>query len=96
MVIGTVAGSAIAARSADNVRWEACDDARELSCHILGAFLMGSGGILALGCTIGQGISAASLLAISVPVTMTSIVLGARMGLSFLLEGSLLSSFRQS
>ncbi len=94
VVIGTIIGSAIAARSADNVRWEACDDARELSRHILGAALMGAGGVLALGCTIGQGISAASLLAISVPVTMLSIGVGARMGLSYLLEGSFFSALK--
>ena len=96
LVIGTVVGSALAARSADNVRWEACDDAREFSRHIFGAALMGCGGILAIGCTIGQGISAASLLSASVPVTMFSIVFGARMGLSFLLEGSLMSAFKSS
>lgn len=95
MVFGTVLGSAMAARLADNVRWEACDDARELSRHIIGAALMGFGGVLALGCTIGQGISAASLLAVSVPVTMISIGFGARMGLAFLLEGSALAPFRK-
>lgn len=94
MVIGTVLGSVIAARTANNVRWEACDDARELSRHIAGATLMGFGGVLALGCTIGQGVSAASLLAISVPITMASIILGARMGLAWLLEGSTLAPFR--
>ncbi len=95
MVFGTVFGSALAARMADNVRWEACDDARELSRHIIGAALMGFGGVLALGCTIGQGISAASLLAVSVPVTMISIGFGARMGLAFLLEGSAMAPFRK-
>ena len=94
MVVGVVLGSAIAARLADNVRWEACDDARELSRHIIGAALMGFGGILALGCTIGQGISAASLLAVSVPLSMGSILVGARMGLGWLLEGSVTAAFR--
>lgn len=94
MVFGTVLGSALAARQADNVRWEACDDARELSRHIIGAALMGFGGVLALGCTIGQGISAASLLAVSAPVTMIFIGIGARMGLAFLLEGSATAPFR--
>ena len=91
IVFGVVLGSAIAAKSANDVRWEACDDARELSRHIVGAAMMGLGGVLALGCTVGQGISAASLLAISVPITMVSIVVGAKMGLSYLLEGSALS-----
>lgn len=94
LVFGVIFGSAIAARLADDVRWEACDDARELSRHIAGAALMGFGGILALGCTIGQGISAASVLAVSVPVVMASILLGARMGLSYLLEGSILAGIR--
>lgn len=93
MVIGTVLGAAIAARSADNVRWEACDDARELSRHILGAALMGFGGILAAGCTIGQGVSAASLFAISVPITIISILIGARLGLAWLIEGSVKAAF---
>lgn len=94
MVLGVVVGSAIAARIADDVRWEACDDARELSRHITGALLMGFGGVLALGCTIGQGISAASLLAVSVPLSMASILIGAKMGLAWLLEGSVTAAFR--
>ena len=94
MVIGVIVGSAIAAMLSDNVRWEACDDARELSRHILGAALMGFGGVLALGCTIGQGVSAASLLAVSVPVTMGSILIGAKIGLAWLVEGSAMSAFR--
>ncbi len=94
MVLGLVLGSAIAARRADNVRWEACDDARELSRHIVGASLMGFGGVLALGCTIGQGISAASLLALSVPVSIGSILLGARIGLAWLVEGSITAAFK--
>jgi len=93
IVIGVIVGAAIAARSFDNVRWEACDDARELSRHILGAALMGFGGVLALGCTIGQGVSAASLLAVSVPVTMICIGFGAKLGLAWLLEGSVASAF---
>jgi hypothetical protein len=41
-----------------------------------------------MGCTIGQGVSAASTLAISAPLVMACIALGARLGLSYLLEGS--------
>jgi hypothetical protein len=93
LIFGVVIGATIAARSADNVTWEACDDARELGRHLLGAAMMGFGGVLALGCTIGQGISAASLLTISAPITMLSIGLGAKMGLAWLLEGSIKPAF---
>lgn len=95
LVFGTIIGAALAARASNDVRWEACDDARELSRHIFGAILMGFGGVLALGCTIGQGISAASLMAVSVPVTMFSIVFGARLGLAWLVEGSVKHAFRR-
>lgn len=88
LVFGIFLGAALAAWRADDMRWEACDDARELSRHLLGAFLMGTGGVFALGCTIGQGVSAASLMAVSVPLAMLSIILGARIGLGWLVEGS--------
>lgn len=88
LMVGVFLGAVIAAWRADDMRWEACDDARELGRHLIGAFLMGVGGVFALGCTIGQGVSAVSALAFSVPLAMASIVFGARIGLSYLLEGS--------
>lgn len=94
VVIGVVAGSTLCACLRKDVRWEACDDARELSRHMLGGFLMGAGGVFALGCTIGQGITAFSALAVSAPVVILSIAVGARMGLAYLIEGTPLSPFR--
>ena len=88
LMVGVFLGAAVAAWRADAMRWEACDDARELGRHLAGAFLMGTGGVFALGCTIGQGVSAVSALALSAPLAMISIVVGARIGLSFLLEGT--------
>ncbi len=87
LAVGVVLGAALAAWKADDVRWEACDDARELSRHVAGSFLMGTGGVMALGCTIGQVVSAASTLALSAPLAFLSMALGARIGLSLLLEG---------
>lgn len=94
LVVGVVLGSATCAWSRRDVRWEACDDARELSRHLAGGFLMGVGGVFAMGCTIGQGVSAVSTLALSAPVVLLSIALGARMGLDYLIEGSAFSVFR--
>ncbi|NDV88570.1 YeeE/YedE family protein [Aurantimonas aggregata] len=93
LVLGVVLGAAAAAVRRHDVRWEACDDARELSRHLAGAVLMGVGGVFALGCTIGQGISAASLLTISAPIALVSIAVGARLGLAFILEGSIRHAF---
>nr|WP_097106424.1 YeeE/YedE family protein [Hoeflea halophila] len=87
VVVGVFLGAAISAFRSHDMRWEACDDARELSRHLLGAFLMGTGGVFAMGCTIGQGVSAVSVLAISAPIVMLSIAAGARIGLGLLMEG---------
>ncbi|MEX0408391.1 YeeE/YedE family protein [Aquibium sp. LZ166] len=94
LVLGVVAGAAVCAWRRRDVRWEACDDARELGRHIAGGFLMGTGGVFAMGCTIGQGVTAVSVLAVSAPIVMVSIAVGARMGLAYLIEGSPLAIFR--
>ena len=83
--LALIVGASIGAVRQKSVHWEACDDARELGRHILGAALMGFGGVLALGCTIGQGLSAASLLTFSAPIVICSIAIGARIGLAYLL-----------
>ncbi|MGI9354006.1 MAG: YeeE/YedE thiosulfate transporter family protein, partial [Rhizobiaceae bacterium] len=75
-------------------RWEACDDAREMRRQILGGFLMGVGGVTALGCTVRQGLSAASVLAWSAPLALGSIFIGAWLGLHILIEGSIAGPFR--
>ncbi|SNR27726.1 YeeE/YedE family protein [Puniceibacterium sediminis] len=68
-------------------RWEACEDPRELRRQILGAILMGVGAVIAMGCTVGQGLSAFSLLAWSAPVTSAAIFGGAALGLRQLIMG---------
>lgn len=85
-VLGVILGAFIAAKSAAQFRWEAPDDAREMRRHLFGAFLMGSGGIAALGCTIGQGVSGVSTLSVGSILAIASILLGARFGLYWLVE----------
>lgn len=94
LVLGVVAGASACAFWKRDVRWEACDDARELSRHLTGAVLMGVGGVFAMGCTIGQGVTAVSAMAISAPVVIASIFVGARIGLAYLIEGSPLEALR--
>ncbi|MEO0938068.1 MAG: YeeE/YedE family protein [Pseudomonadota bacterium] len=86
-VVGVVVGAMMGSWSKGHFRWEACDDPRELRRQIMGAALMGPGAILAVGCSIGQGISAFSTLAYSAPVTFLAIFAGASLGLRQLITG---------
>lgn len=87
-VFGVVIGAWLAAWRADELRWDAFDDDHEMKRYLLGAALMGIGGILAGGCTIGQGITAGSMLALSWPIAVGGMIAGARIGIAVLVEGS--------
>ncbi len=94
-VAGVVIGAAITTLIQRHFRWEACDDAREMRRQMLGGVLMGFGGVTAFGCTVGQGLSAASALAYSAPVVLVGIYLGAWIGLHVLVHGSVLEPLKQ-
>ncbi len=86
-VLGVVFGAALGSYSKGHFRWEACEDPRELKRQIFGAALMGPGAILAVGCSVGQGISAFSVLAFSAPLAFVAIFAGAAIGLRQLISG---------
>jgi hypothetical protein len=88
LVVGVVLGAAGCALHRRDLRWEACDSAGELGRHLVGGVLMGTGGVFAMGCTVGQGVTAFSALAVSAPLAIISIAVGARLGLAYLVEGS--------
>ena len=80
-VIGVMAGALAGSLWRGMFRWEACEDPRELGRQVGGAALMGIGGVIALGCSVGQGVSAFATLAWSAPVTLAAICAGALLGL---------------
>ncbi len=86
-VAGVWIGAFVGSLIKGHFRWEACEDPRELRRQIIGAAIMGAGAVIAMGCTVGQGLSAFSLLAISAPVTCLAIFAGAAFGLRQLIEG---------
>jgi uncharacterized membrane protein YedE/YeeE len=86
-VFGVLSGAFIGSLIKGHFRWEACEDPRELRRQILGAVCMGVGAVVALGCTIGQGISAFSVLSFSAPITFAAIFAGAAFGLKQLITG---------
>lgn len=75
--LGVVAGSALYALLTRNFRVESFRDSGDLIRHLLGAVLMGFGGVTAFGCTIGQGVSGFSTLSVGSILTTLSIVAGA-------------------
>jgi uncharacterized membrane protein YedE/YeeE len=73
---GVIAGSLAYALATKTFRWEGFRDAEDTAMHVLGGILMGFGGITALGCTIGQGISGLSTLALGSILTFAAIIAG--------------------
>ncbi|MEI4232290.1 YeeE/YedE family protein [Roseovarius sp. D22-M7] len=86
-VFGVIVGAFIGSVLKGHFRWEACEDPRELKRQILGAVCMGFGAVLAFGCTVGQGISAFSVLSLGAPVVFAAIFAGAALGLRQLITG---------
>jgi uncharacterized membrane protein YedE/YeeE len=82
-VLGVIAGSFACAMASKTFRVESFRETGDLVNHIAGAILMGFGGVAALGCTIGQGISGVSTLALGSIITFFSIVAGAAATMKF-------------
>ena len=83
-VAGVILGSAAFALVTGKFRWEGFTDIVDMRHHIIGGVLMGFGGVTGLGCTIGQGISGVSTLALGSFLTLFSIVGGAVLALKYL------------
>ncbi len=83
-VFGALLGAFVAAKAMGRFRVLTFSDVGDTSRVLLGAMLMGVGGVMALGCTIGQGITGVSTLAIGSFITFAAIVAGAVVGLKAL------------
>jgi uncharacterized protein len=92
--LGVVAGAAGAALAAGSFRWEGFADRGDLARHLIGAALMGVGGVLALGCTIGQGITGISTLSLGSLLTLLGIGGGGALTTRYLAEGSWSEAWR--
>ena len=75
-VLGMIGGSAAMALATRTFLWEGFATTEDLANHVVGGILMGFGGVTALGCTIGQGLSGLSTLAIGSFLAFFSIVGG--------------------
>lgn len=80
-VMGVVAGAHLSVRTtghrAPRFHWEGFRHTDDLIRHLRGGVLMGFGGVLGLGCSVGQGLSGVSTLSIGAWVTLASMLAGA-------------------
>jgi uncharacterized membrane protein YedE/YeeE len=81
---GVIIGAAIHALASGGFRLEGFQNRADLIRHLSGAAMMGAGGVTAFGCTIGQGITGLSLLAMGSILTTASIMGGAWLGLRWI------------
>ncbi len=75
-VLGVIVGSAAMALATGSFRWEAFGSVEDVGNHVVGGILMGFGGITALGCTIGQGLTGVSTLAVGSFMALGAIIAG--------------------
>jgi uncharacterized membrane protein YedE/YeeE len=75
-VFGVILGSLLWALISKSFRIEWFVNFKDFLTHFFGAILMGFGGVLAMGCTIGQGITGISTLALGSIFTFIAIVFG--------------------
>ena len=76
VVAGVILGSLLWSLFSRSFRIEWFSSASDVIHHVIGAVLMGFGGVLAMGCTIGQAITGISTLAIGSMLTFGAIFLG--------------------
>ena len=75
-VMGIVLGSFAYALASSSFRWEGFAGVEDTANHVVGGILMGFGGVTALGCTVGQGLSGVSTLALGSFLASFAIIAG--------------------
>jgi hypothetical protein len=82
-VLGMVVGASAMALATRTFRWEGFANVEDLTNHIVGGILMGFGGVTALGCTIGQGLTGISTLAFGSILAFAGIVVGCLLAIRY-------------
>jgi len=75
-VAGMILGAFVYSLVFKRFRWEGFASVDDTRNHIIGALLMGAGGVTALGCTIGQGVTGLSTLAVGSFMALTAMIVG--------------------
>jgi uncharacterized membrane protein YedE/YeeE len=81
LLLGVASGAFGDALLTRRFRWESFRDAADMRRHLAGGALMGVGGVTALGCTFGQGLSGVSTLGLTSWTALAALIAGAVLGL---------------
>lgn len=82
-VFGVVLGAFAYAVLTRSFRWEGFRNTQDTALHLVGAVCMGVGGVTAMGCTVGQGLSGLSTLSVTSVLAVVGIMVGALGGFRF-------------
>jgi len=86
LVPGVLTGAFVSAWLQGSLRLEGFSNPSDLLRHLAGGMLMGMGGVMAMGCTIGQGLSGLSSLSVGSLLVLLGIVVGASLTLGWQLH----------
>jgi uncharacterized membrane protein YedE/YeeE len=81
--VGLILGSFAYAIASRTFRWEGFAGAEDTANHVVGGLLMGFGGVTALGCTVGQGLTGFSTLALGSILAFLAIVAGSALTMKY-------------
>ncbi|MFC3615581.1 YeeE/YedE family protein [Lutimaribacter marinistellae] len=79
LVGGTILGALVAALLAGSFKWQSFESPAQTGRYVAGGVLMGMGGVLAGGCTLGAGLSGLPTLSVAALLALGSMALGARL-----------------
>lgn len=82
-MLGVIAGSFVYAVLVKKFRIEWFASMGDFVNHVIGGVLIGVGGVLAMGCTIGQGVTGVSTLALGSMLALGAMILGAAFTIKF-------------
>ncbi len=82
-LLGLFSGAALGAALTRSFRWDGFAGVEDTANHLVGGTLMGVGGVTALGCTIGQGLSGVSTLALGSFIALAGMLAGAWLAMRY-------------
>lgn len=84
VVPAVVLGAAASAVLTGTFHWQGFSSVEELTHHLVGGVLMGVGGVTALGCTVGQGLTGIATLSVGSLLALPGFIAGGLLGMKYL------------